>query len=226
MYFWKKETPQLTPASRVIINIWLPKINGRGSTTTEFIKALQNNQTDPCTSRIGHVSLETPNKYASWWPDPRNDEQVGVFNVVGAQNSDYATDCSSEGGQPDLRICLYSLKIGDIEDCFANIENDPSYGYVLAGDKIVTRLFNNEKGQSCCGLAYEILAAGGLLKLGSIHMDLKSKWVIVTPANFAELVKNSKQKEWGIYPETQSFSQIPNEYIPHPALQSNLCSIV
>lgn len=232
MNFWRRENPPLTAATRVVINIWLPRINGNEGTANLFIKAHMNNETNPNTSRIGHVSLETTNKYASWWPNPKNGEQVGIFNVVGAQNSNYEQDCRSENlndgknGQPDLKVCLYSLDVGKIEECFNNIENDPQYGYVLAGDKKATRILNDDKGQSCAGLAYELLTVGGILKLSNIHADLKAKWIVVTPDNLAELIKNAKQKELVLYPETQGFPLIPNGYMPAPVPSSNLCVLI
>lgn len=72
----------------------------------------------------------------------------------------------------------------------------------------------------------ELLIAGGILTHSNIHKDLKLKWVVVTPDNFANFIKNAKQSEWEKYPETQAFPLIDNEYVPEPIVKSNFCSIL
>lgn len=227
MRFWQAE-PQavLTADTKVIVNVWLPKLNGQVCTAQEFIIAHSAGKVNQSNSRIGHVSMETRSMYASWWPNPQDDEQVEKFNVVHAQNSTYAEDVYNEGSAPDLRVCFYSLNVVEIEDCFNKIESNPDFGYVLSGDKKVARLLNDERGQSCCGLAYELLMAGGISAHNSIHKDLKLKWVIVTPDNFANFIKNAKQSEWDTYLETQAFPVIDSEYVPEPIVRSNLCPIL
>lgn len=225
MAFWKSQSSApLTEISRVIVNIWLPRVNDEIATSLHFIKSLEAKKLDPTKlNRIGHVSIETPNQYASWWPAP-DANRVKIFNVVKAANSTYADDCSpgGEGTVPDLRICLYSLDVQAIEDCFEHVENS-DYGYVLAGDKKTVRLFNTEKGQSCCGLAYELLAAGGILDLSQIHQDLKLKYIVVTPENFSEFMQNTKQAESKKFPETDGFSKIEYEY---RSVSSSACVLV
>ncbi len=209
--------------SRVIINVWLPRLNGHTTTSMTFLSSHYAGNTG-ANDRIGHVSIQTPNKYASWWPNPKNGEQVGVFNVVGAQNSSFEMDVNSESGQlPDLKVCLYSLDHQAIEEHFNSVE-ESECGWVLAGDKKITRLVNNEKGQSCCGLAYELLGAGGILSLSSIFKDLKAKWVVVTPENFAEFIKNAKAKELNDYPATKDFN-FAGEYLPPPQT-SSVCQLL
>jgi len=75
----------------------------------------------------------------------------------------------------------------------------------LTGDKAITRLFNNQRGQSCCGLAYELLVAGGILSLTKMYQDLMLKWVVVTVDNFKQFILNAKQQELEKFPETQKF---------------------
>ena len=227
MRFWQAE-PQaaLTADTKVLVNVWLPKLNGEVCTAQEFIIAHSAGKVNQSTSRVGHVSMETHSLYASWWPNPQDGEQVEKFNVVHAQNSTYAEDVYNEGSEPDLRICFYSLNVAEIEDCFNNIENNPNIGYVLSGDKKVARLLNDERGQSCCGLAYELLMAGGISVHSSIHKDLKLKWVIVTPDNFANFVKNAKESEWEKHPETREFPMLDGEYMPEVAPRNNFCSIL
>lgn len=209
-FFQETKRAQLTEDSRIIINIWLPKVQGKSTSAKHFLKSYLKESTRD-DDRIGHVSVETPNIYVSWWPNPSDEQQVNIFNVVNSQNSTYAQDCENEGGDPNLRICLYSLDIAEVEDCFRHVETS-GYGYVLAGDKAVTRYFNTQKGQSCAGLAYEILMIGGLKKLINFYRDLEIQWLFVDPYNLSNLLKHAKEAECKLYPETQGFVLIDAEY--------------
>lgn len=224
MAFWKSKSSELTEDSRIIVNVWLPRLNGEITTSACYIAASLEEDTIKKTkidekklNSIGHVSLEMPKAYASWWPDNACTDQVRLFNVLKADpNKSYIEDYESEAKRhADLRICLYGLDVQAIEDCFEYVKKS-DYGYVLAGDKITVRFLNKEKGQSCCGLAYELLSAGGALELSAIYKDLKMKYIVVTPDNFCEFLKNAKQVEMSRYPETSSFHQIENEYTPPP----------
>lgn len=206
--FFKETREQLTSDNRVTINIWKPRLNGEYVSAQEAVAAFVGKKFDPSTGdRVGHVSVETDNFYASWWPKPQSNEdaeRIGVFNCVAAVNSTYKADCISENSDPETKVCLYSLDAEKIEACFKNVE-EADYGYVLAGDKTTTRWLNNEKGQSCSGLAYEILLAGGLSKLMSSGRDFKARFLVSTPDNLATLLEGAKVKELSDYPETGQF---------------------
>lgn len=222
MKFWNTDNniePQ--EKNKIIINIWFPKLNGETTAAINFIKAVKLQSNKPSlpiidnkqVNRVGHVSIQTTERYASWWPDPDNTEQVRLFNVVDAINKSFEEDCLSEGGEPDLIISFYSLDINKIERCYQEIE-ESDYGYVLAGDKKIVRSVNTPKGQSCCGLVYELLVAGGILKLSRLYMDLTAKWLVITPDNFANMIKNAKENECSKYPETMNYPTVENEYVP------------
>lgn len=216
--FWQQAVPlPLTEATKVTVNVWLPRLNGEVCTAQAFIAAHSEAATQglPVTGRIGHASLATSTRYASWWPNPEIDEQIRGFNVVGAQNSTYEDDILSEGSAPDLQVSFYSLDVPAIEACFQDIQ-DTAVGYVLTGDKVTTRLLNEQRGQSCCGLAYELLIAGGISKHASITQDLKARWIVVTPDNFADFIRHAKASEWAAHPETQAFLVAEGEYTPPP----------
>lgn len=217
--FWRRAAPlPLTEATKVTVNVWLPRLNGVVCTAQAFIAAHSEAaaQGQAVIGGIGHASLATPTRYASWWPNPENEEQVRLFNVVPAQNSTYEQDIISEGGLvPDLQVSFYSLDVQAIEACFQDIQ-DTAVGYVLTGDKATTRLLNEQRGQSCCGLAYELLMAGGISRHASITQDLKARWVVVTPDNFADFIRHAKASEWAAHPETQAFLVAEGEYTPPP----------
>lgn len=223
----KSDDSKLEQKNKITINIWLPRVNDETVSAESFLKKYSMGKTNAQKGdRIGHVSIKTPNQYVSWWPNPKKGEQVGIFNRVTSANSTFETDCKSEGGAPDLIISLYSLNIKEINDCFEHIEKTEKYGYVLAGDKATTRLVNSEKGQSCSGLAYEILVAGGLNNLISSHQHVKAQWVVVTPDNLGELLKEAKKYELSAHPESQSFPKAQAEYSPPSLNDSSICLLL
>lgn len=206
---------------KVTIYVWEPKLNGQTSDAVSLIKARIGGQVNnQLISRIGHVAIQTNNHYASWWPSDEDANRVSLFNVVGAQNSNFDQDCRSEGTQPDLVICFYTLDVEEIETAFQEVKDTKNYGYVLSGDKKAVRLLNASKGNSCCGLAYELLEAGGILKLSSYHKDITAKWWHLTVENFTEFLRNAKQYEVSQFPQTRGYA-LAGEYVP--ALQESNC---
>ena len=109
--------PELKETSRIEINIWLPKLKGQTVSAECFVAAHALKKTDETTDRIGHVSVKTPQYYASWWPNYTNADQVGAFSRIAAQNSTYEADRSAEGNRdPDIKTCLYSLDIEAVDN--------------------------------------------------------------------------------------------------------------
>lgn len=231
MYFLNNAPAEqpINQDNAVTINIWLPVTNGAQGTAISHIARHSTGTLDPnLLQRVGHVSLHTPNHYVSWWPNPANNEQIGIYNVISAQNNTYENDKFSEGTpenprEPDYRVTLYSLDVAEMENAFQEIEQS-DFGYVLAGDKKATRIFNSRRGQSCSGLAYELLEIGGIFNLVKIHQNLKAKWIVVPPEDLASLVKNAKYNELTQHPETEPWATFPDEYIPEPAMSR--CNIL
>lgn len=231
MFFGKSNRADLTEDNKIIINVWLPRVNGQIVSAENFIKSHMKGRLDGNQrNAVGHVSMQTSNHYVSWWP---GDSIVGAFHIVPASNSNFATDCEQEKGKPDCTIVLYSLNSAEVESAFSDVKNTKKLGYVLAGEKAATRLANlgsEAKGQSCCGLAYDLLMAGGLSELTSWFKDWNAKYGWVTPDNFCDLVKRAKDNELYRYPETARFSlhddvNYPNEY--HPAVApKNQCLVM
>jgi len=97
---------------------------------------------------VGHVSVETPERYMSLWPVPFTQQQINEYRALGSleqkykkyfmeRNPDfkqfYQADYSAEGDQPpQVVICLYSLDIYAIQNEFDRLKNN-TLGWRLIG---------------------------------------------------------------------------------------------
>jgi hypothetical protein len=248
---WKPEP--LKKDNYVTLRIWLPRLNGQSASSLEVIKAMAGYSDividKTKNTRVGHASLETKNKYASWWPgeDLATANQISaLLKVVKAENSELMKDKFSEGkavngcidistAVPDVLVTLYSLNVKHIEDLFDDIREEGNEnikvasdgeikksktGYVLIGNKAAVRLYNfmfnnNEQGNSCCGMAYDLVQAGGINKLTGSYSHFTAQYFVLTTDNFCDYIKYAKDQELLSHPETQLFSrELTNEYKP------------
>jgi hypothetical protein len=209
----------------VVVRVWLPRTEGVETTAKMAIAAMLKERR----ANIGHVSLEVLNEgidnYVSLWPAAAISSPATVMD---ARYMRLEADESNEGGEPDLKVSLYSLDTMLIRGAFKDIKEGVN-GYVLMGDKCVVRVANRDrKGQSCCGLVYELLRIGGIKSLERAWLpwsDSLDYTLAVTPDNFAEYIKDMKDSEVKLCPETLQFPTIPGEYVPQP-VQSSGCGIM
>jgi hypothetical protein len=111
------------------------------------------------------------------------------------------------------------LRVEFIESLFEEIKWKET-GYVLSGEKFIKQFifdglfFGRKESQSCSGLSFELLCAGGILDHCYFYQDLNIKWFITSPDKLLNLVKRAKDYEWKTYENTQELTKIEGEYIP------------
>ena len=125
-------------------------------------------------NNVGHVSLETPNNYISFWPNER--KGIGAnFSVPGKFNS-YNEDRLSEygnlrnegffkhrsvveGGKPTLEIKISGLDTNAIETEYKRIKSqNPNWG--LLGSSVL----GGSNTYNCSGIVAKLLLVGGIRK--------------------------------------------------------------
>jgi hypothetical protein len=109
----------------------------------------------------GHISIQTPKSYISLWPDGVESRKL-IKTIFGLERADYKKvyedDIVSMERKPEIIVCLYSLNVYKMEEEFEKIKLS-IHRWALLGKHI---LLNLRKGQSCSGLAYDILSSGGI----------------------------------------------------------------
>lgn len=199
---------------RIIVRIWLPRVDKQKSSALDVVKARCVDSEREVS--IGHSSLEIvrTEKYISLWPNTSSSNTGSLAGICTPINPSYHTalteDIEAENREPDVIVCLYSLKIGNITSIFDEIHKSSS-GYKLIGDSSI----GSGEGHSCCSLVYSLLQFGGIEELSASEGSTLHS-VVVTPANFAEFIKDAKRKELEKYPETREYPRIGNEYLPEP----------
>lgn len=182
-----------------IVRIWLPRrING------EFCVAHS-------AENVGHTSLETKEIYASFWPDweaetMKKNTGNGYINALlgtakGACNGSLDRDIKGEAmenlnekeRQPDVVVILYSLNVEKINKSFMNFQESKVSDRWSLGGRNMFNKFNNDAGQSCSGLVYDLLEAGGIFKL-DYPFDITRKFVIA-PDGIAKIVVRASEYE-------------------------------
>ncbi len=206
MFSFFKQPRTLTANNEITVNIWEPRIDDEVVTTSEFLQRSRKN-TLGNDYFIGHVSLATGNDYMSWWPAPGVEENP--FLVIRAVENTYEGDVQAEGIDPHHVVKLYSLDVAKLLKAIDDIRIQ-EVGYVLAGDKTLTRGINNwfsrGKGHNCSGLIYDLLIKAGLWDLMSYTQDLTAQYLISTPENLKNLLQGAKERELKRYPETKAFN--------------------
>lgn len=177
----------LTEDNRTIVRIWTSGFN---------LKCRGEN--------VGHVSIQTPDRYISLWPTQQG---LGLFKPIPHIFNTYEDDLKDEERPSEITICLYSLNISRIEekfDLFAGTDNKSGtlQGWTLIGGN---RLINQNSGQSCSSLAYELLKAGGIYDL--ISSTYSSRYAsIVSPDSLVDALQDAKRYELKNHHETQAFT--------------------
>lgn len=190
------------------------KISPQNWTTARAWRAIDGagNYTDPKEvgltkdGQFGHASVETEVCYGSFWPFTRfNKNKTTPVEAGHAHSPDH--DTKNEGRKPDLETTFFSLNVANINAEFKKFEEEMEQpgkfknpGWAVMGSKIL----NEYKGQNCSGLAFRLLAAGGVKDLSPICAALAKKTVI-TPNDFFECAQAAKKKELELHPETANF---------------------
>lgn len=192
--------------NRVIIRIW-----------DSNIKQVLTGQVSKEERQVGHISIQTPNKNMSLWPE--NPPQTHFEEFFGIQQKDfvltpeqdvkYESEWDNKGNiiklqPPSTIICLYSLDVKAIEARFNEIHSDPEFkGWTLLGNNL---LLNKGKAHSCASLAYTLLKAGGIYELLSF-LDSSTGGLSssASPAALATITNKAKQAELAKYPDTKKF---------------------
>lgn len=223
MRLFKKANPDQVRASedqRVIIRIWMPKVDGDEVKAKKAIKKTVKDEKKGVEDRkinVGHVSIETPTQYISLWPSAQHElhdsnkaEETSVlFRLQAICKPDfhsYAEDVAAEGCDNDLTVCLYSLTASAIDAEFKR-HQDSDIGWTL----VVSSSQKQAVGQSCASCAYQLLKTGGIAVLTSTNPGRFA----ITPDSLAELAQEAKRAELKRYPETRAFV-LANEgqYLP------------
>ena len=149
-----------------------------------------------CCSRsegcVGHVSLEIQGQYISLWPAISNQE-VRMQRPALTRAGFIATleqDIRSEGRYPDVEIDLHTLDVDTIRQSFHAFDAGDKRYVIVGRDRIAGCWTAN----SCSGLVYDLLVAGGIKRLvpgKSIFRD----HILTTPLNILELVRMAQEKE-------------------------------
>jgi hypothetical protein len=138
-------------------------------------------------SNIGHVSVETGQFYASFWPKLLTFQNK--LYVQDGKHSDIVSDLRSEERNPDYLVDLETLDINAMKSELEKFK--ASNRYWLFGP---SSFMVKDKAASCSGLAHALLIAGGIGKLVPPGLTIRD-WIIVTPNNLCRLVILAKQKE-------------------------------
>jgi hypothetical protein len=192
----------------VIIRIWLPKI---GLKVVSIEEALTRG------GKVGHASIEIKGVYVSLWPENKVKHPI---EIIPPSYSSLKDDLLAEDGPADFTVCLYSLDVNEMLECFREIEksDDP---YALSSGT-VSRL---KGGRNCASMVYDLLIVGGIAKLKAPEGVSMSS--VVTPPELLKLLKIAKANEISAHPETTEFKVLPEldvEYI-HPEAVAKGCII-
>jgi len=158
----------------------------------------------------GHVSIETKEFYASFWPgrgvvhfvklESLKDYPLvaGLFGVAPGRfvlslNQDETSEASASGlprsarKKADVEVVLTSLDAAAMKKAFEKYQAEIP-GWTFIGNSAI----NRKAGHSCSSLAYHLLQAGGIQKLtGWYEMQI----MVVTPSHIAALTIKAKEAE-------------------------------
>lgn len=200
-----QEKNKLDPKRYVTVRIWISTVAQKPTNAKLALIKYKKGTVDTNSINIGHVSLETPENYISFWP---GEEPNSISKVVKAATNDLKSDIESEGGQPHHVVHLFSLDIDEINEGFEAIQQE-GIGWVLTGDSSIT----DGKGHSCASLAYALLLRGNIEKLLS-SLERSTHAVsaplmtagLISPNDLAKYVLLAKEDELRLHKETATFS--------------------
>ena len=129
--------------------------------------------------------MELPNRYASVWPCSK----ITIRPQKGALNS-FNQDMINEGhnGQqrhPDHVFTITGLDIAAMNTKLDEFIKNGTQYHIIGSN----RLFNGGRANSCSGLVYDLLIAGGIDKLTNEKNFIRDN-VITTPNSLVDLLRN------------------------------------
>lgn len=197
-----------TAADRVIIRVWTSRYNREHKG-----------------ENVGHISLQTPNRYMSLWPTSLGKQQgLGIFKPINHElKDDYQADLDEERRDPEVTICLYTLDHSRMEEYYDTAACQLK-GWALIGRKLV----NQNSAASCSSLAYDVLKAGGIYDMiSALHSSRFSS--VVTPDDLATVIKAAKRYELKLQQKEQWPN--PNDFIytegeETDVTQNNTCLVM
>jgi len=231
-------------ANRVVIWIW----SGLSKTTRSMTKGEEGsaNNSQP---NVGHISIQTPNRYMSLWPtpyDPRHhtpSTSSGLFKGTPLscvlRNTDkrtpdfkksYEADYKAEGNEDATYcICLYSLKWKAMEDSYdAMVAHGSVVKWRLIPDPLdgAKKMigFSKEEALSCADFAYKLLQGGGINDRLLPNKPERSsvELSLNSPAQMEPLSFKAKLTEQRLYPETSEFHYVDESDIPAKFYKQNI----
>lgn len=158
---------------------------------------------------LGHATLEIPGEYISFWPDTPSGKKGAILGSSESEFvSSYKKDCRLEGREADLVLTLRSLNVKAIRDRLHLFKtSSESNRWSLLGRNFWNK-FNKGAGQSCSGLIYDLLVAGGIFDL-EICADFTRDTFTVSPDAIARMAVSAHNDECKKHPE---FEKIPEPY--------------
>ena len=111
----------------------------------------------------GHVSLQTPKYYISYWPDsPIESKSEATKSHKGILRT-HQEDIVLEKREADLELCLYTLNTTAIDEFFEKIIIPSNKHWTLTGDtfKFITASYGKFT-HSCSSLIYHALKIGDI----------------------------------------------------------------
>lgn len=180
---------ELSEEKWVIIRVWRAQDDDGFARTSSAIKAEK--------GKVGHVSIQTSNIYASFWPAKAVDKSSSL-SAKGYLMPAPEADIAAEQADPDQVIILYSLNIESLEQQFEAFKKSISSSrWTLLGDGFL------RTGQSCSGLTYDLLVAGGIKDICESYFI--ADHVVSTPNLILKMVLSAKKQEESLFEITKSF---------------------
>lgn len=186
----------------VIVRVWLPKDKDGNLVTCHDSKSVT----------PGHTSLQTKDLHASHWPKENSLGKIATHLATddAVNHNCYEDDRKREAGKDDrprdadVVVVLYSLDVQAIKNEF---ERQKSLGILNKWGLHGRNTFNTiksvfsmgQEGQSCSGLVYDLLNAGGIKNI--VNWDTVSSWWVVAPDAVARVAAlaadNQREKALG-----------------------------
>ncbi len=178
--------------------------------TKEYLCTTKDNSSNVNTkTNVGHVSLELPNGYFSFWPPGPEDSEEATYslNTLVADKRDEGTTLEHQklAREPDAMFEFYSLDVNKMDEfCRNYVRDEINYNLFSKKNNKNTPSSSLQIMDNCISSCLKILIAGGIDVLASGSQFINSISGIVTPRTFAQCLAEVKQNEVRYYPIIQS----------------------
>lgn len=202
--------PTTSNKNKVTIRVWKP-FKGNDRSSASAINSFFQSNVNP-----GHVSIETDQFYASFWPAPKGTIEITVkgkivdeflpnstlnrrinYSKPGDFIRNLSEDEKREGKPADTTIELTKLDVKAMHEAFSEFyKQTPNWTFL--GHSFV----NNYSGESCASVAYALLTAGKIENLiidgcgfkEYINFSL-TKVKLVSPETIENIAKKAREAE-------------------------------